>query len=311
MAMTLMQMSAFREVMRLGSVSEAARALSRTQPAISAQIKSLEEELGCALFTRNGKRLVARPEAQYLLREAEQILGDVAQVERNMRNLHQQVEGDLTLLATEGACATLLSDVVAAFVAKRPKVRINLETRSESALLATMATQGFDIALMQSFGSAPQNSPEVETKSFSMESYCAIPSGDPLAKQSVVTPSCLSGRALGCRTARHPVTQRLNSVFATAKSDLNLRVQMDDPLSLLRFTFRGQCCAIVDSLARRSFDALEAGSDGVTFVPFALQYEQYASLLRPKNRPLSKLAELFQETLTGQLVNLDVPFKQS
>ncbi|MCP4186047.1 MAG: LysR family transcriptional regulator [Gammaproteobacteria bacterium] len=72
--MNLKQLRAFSEVVKTGSVSEAARRLHRTQPAVSAVISSLEDELGIALFIRKGMRLKPAPEAQFLLREANEIL---------------------------------------------------------------------------------------------------------------------------------------------------------------------------------------------------------------------------------------------
>ena len=73
--MKLKQLTAFREVMLTGSVSEAARNLNRTQPAVSAMIAGLENDAGCRLFDRRGGRLHPVPEAHYLFEEAQQILG--------------------------------------------------------------------------------------------------------------------------------------------------------------------------------------------------------------------------------------------
>ena len=50
------QLEAFRHLARTGSFSAAARATYRTQPAVSQQIKALEEELGCPLVAREGRR---------------------------------------------------------------------------------------------------------------------------------------------------------------------------------------------------------------------------------------------------------------
>jgi len=56
----------FHAVMTSPSLSEAARKLGRTQPAVSASIKALEEHLDVRLFSREGRKLVPGPEAQYL-----------------------------------------------------------------------------------------------------------------------------------------------------------------------------------------------------------------------------------------------------
>ncbi|MGC1440123.1 MAG: LysR substrate-binding domain-containing protein [Burkholderiaceae bacterium] len=67
---TLRQLEAFVEVARLGSASAAASRLSRTQSAISMALQELESALGCALFERRGRRLVATEAADDLLPKA-------------------------------------------------------------------------------------------------------------------------------------------------------------------------------------------------------------------------------------------------
>ncbi|MFT5114726.1 MAG: DNA-binding transcriptional LysR family regulator [Parasphingorhabdus sp.] len=79
--MDLKHLRAFREVVNTGSVSEAARRLHRSQPAISAVIANLENELGIQLFIRQGMRLTPAPEAYFLLHEADAILQRVDDAE--------------------------------------------------------------------------------------------------------------------------------------------------------------------------------------------------------------------------------------
>ncbi len=68
--MDLRKLEAFREVMLTGSVTEAARNMGRTQPAVSNLIAGLENCVGYKLFERRGGRLHPVPEAHFLLAEA-------------------------------------------------------------------------------------------------------------------------------------------------------------------------------------------------------------------------------------------------
>ncbi|WP_238705169.1 LysR family transcriptional regulator [Parasedimentitalea marina] len=68
--------------MRSGSISQAARNLHRTQPAISASLKTLETDLDMPLFLREGRRLVPVPEAHYLLSEAKEVLDRISTAEQ-------------------------------------------------------------------------------------------------------------------------------------------------------------------------------------------------------------------------------------
>jgi DNA-binding transcriptional LysR family regulator len=64
-------LSVFREVATRGSFSEAAAALSFTQPAVSQQIARLERELGTRLLARNARGVTPTPAGEVLLRHAE------------------------------------------------------------------------------------------------------------------------------------------------------------------------------------------------------------------------------------------------
>jgi len=74
MNISFRQLQAFREVMRSGSVTDAARILGRTQPAVSALIANLEAELELTLFRRQRGRMEPTPEALFFADEAEAIL---------------------------------------------------------------------------------------------------------------------------------------------------------------------------------------------------------------------------------------------
>ena len=88
--LSIRQLQTFAEVMRVGSISEAARSLGRTQPAVSSTISGLEREIGFALFEREKKRLVPKPEAHYFLEEAEAVLKRLTKAGRTIQQVAVQ-----------------------------------------------------------------------------------------------------------------------------------------------------------------------------------------------------------------------------
>ena len=62
--MNSLEIQYFLTIVKHGSFTEAAQVLSVSQPAISKQIRQLEEELGCSLFTRSGRTLSLTPAGQ-------------------------------------------------------------------------------------------------------------------------------------------------------------------------------------------------------------------------------------------------------
>jgi DNA-binding transcriptional LysR family regulator len=91
--MNLQQLAIFREVIKTGSVSQAARNMGCTQPAISASLKALEESLNMSLFKREGRRLSPLPEAHYLLSEANEVLERLHNAEQNLTNMRDRLKG--------------------------------------------------------------------------------------------------------------------------------------------------------------------------------------------------------------------------
>ena len=75
--MDLDQLHTFLEIVRLKSFSKAAQTCYRTQPAISAQVRQLEQELGTTLFERLGTKIQITAAGKILAEYAAQILGDL------------------------------------------------------------------------------------------------------------------------------------------------------------------------------------------------------------------------------------------
>ena len=111
--MNISQLSAFHAVMTSESLTDAASKLGRTQPAVSAAIKSLEDQLGLQLFQRKGRKLVPVPEAQYLLTEASAVLSQMSRIRMTMRGLAEGQTGSLSLAAMPGPVAMLFPKFIA------------------------------------------------------------------------------------------------------------------------------------------------------------------------------------------------------
>jgi len=95
--MDLILLRAFITVAREGNLTRAAVQLHLTQPAVSLQIKHLQETLGVTLFTRTSHGLALTRDGHALLPHAERALGAAADVERAAQSLRQEVRGRLRI----------------------------------------------------------------------------------------------------------------------------------------------------------------------------------------------------------------------
>jgi DNA-binding transcriptional LysR family regulator len=95
--MELYQVRAFVTVARVGNVTKAADALCVTQPAVTAQIKGLEQSLGVALFERNAGRLALTRAGELLLPQAEALLATSGELQGAARRLQGELTGCIEL----------------------------------------------------------------------------------------------------------------------------------------------------------------------------------------------------------------------
>ncbi len=120
------QLNTFIEVAKLGSFSRAAEKVLRSQPAVSAQIRQLEEQCGQKLFDRTAKSVRLTPAGEVLLDYARQLLGLRGTALRAVSDRHGVPFGTLSIGANEGTFLYVLPSVFSKFHRKFPKVTISV-----------------------------------------------------------------------------------------------------------------------------------------------------------------------------------------
>jgi len=109
------------------NVSEAAQALHTSQPGVSKQIRSLEEELGAAIFRRQGRRLVAVTDAgREIVAAIERILEEVGNLRAVGEEFAHHARGTLAVGVTHTQARYALPPIVTAFKKRFPEVKLKL-----------------------------------------------------------------------------------------------------------------------------------------------------------------------------------------
>ncbi len=124
--MTLNQLRAFMAAARTASFTAAAAEMSVAQASVSELIRRLEEELGVALFSRGGRRLVITPAGAELLPYAEQSVGAADGGAYAVRAMQALGGGVATFGLLRNADFYLLSDLVEQFLERHPMVRVRM-----------------------------------------------------------------------------------------------------------------------------------------------------------------------------------------
>ena len=119
------RLNVFREVVRRGSLSAAAEALSFTQPAVSRQIAALEREAGAQLLERTPAASGSPSAGRVLLGHAEAILDRMSAAHAQLESVARMAGGRLRIGAFQTATATVVARAIAAFAREHPDVELS------------------------------------------------------------------------------------------------------------------------------------------------------------------------------------------
>lgn len=122
--MEIYQVRAFVTAAKLGNITRTAEALHVTQPAVTAQIKALEEELGVALFDRRPGRISLTRAGEALLPEAEEVLTAAGRLQGRARELQGEVTGSFTIGTVADPDALRLGSLLGGLVRTLPLLEI-------------------------------------------------------------------------------------------------------------------------------------------------------------------------------------------
>lgn len=287
--MNLTQLTVFREVMQSGSISQTARKLNRTQPAISLALKNLEKSLDISLFERRGRRLIPVPEAQYLLAEATAVLDRLDTVSGTLRELRNAQAGSLSVAAMPGPSAYILPRFISRNVPDMARSQISFASRSSGQVRELASTQSIDFGFADVIdvqGAQPQYTAQV----ISADCYCALHVGHPLAGHARLGVRELDGIAMGTLYEGHPLVRQLHKTFEDAGASFVTTIAAQFFLPLIPFIAQGQCVAIVDPLTVVTERHLDSARGQIVFVPFDAPFRYDYATLTPAHRPLSVFA---------------------
>ena len=277
----------FLAVVREQSISAAAASLHISQPALSTQLKALEESLGKQLLirgTKGSRKVILTEEGMILRHRAEEILSLVRKTEEEMTCSNETVAGDVVIGAAETDSVRLLARVAKDLQKQYPDIRYHISSGNAEHVLEYLDKGLIDLGLL--FRSPDPRTYECLPLSDGDIWGVLMRSDAPLAQKKTICPKDLREQPLiishqkgedqllaqwmGCEMAELNVTATYNLVF-------NASLLVEEGLGYA-------LC----------FDRLVHTTDtGLCFRPFSPVLKSYGCIVWKKYQTFSKAADLF------------------
>jgi len=288
--MELRQLAYFDAVVRHGSFTKAAQRLHVAQPAVSAQIRRLESELGTALLERTTRRVALTHAGELFLSRARQVLAQLDAARGDLAELGAVRRGRVRIGATQVRGSLDLPASLASFRRRYPGVSLALHTGLIAKLLGMLDTGDVDLVLGPVHDDLPA---AYQARPLVPESLVLVtPPGHPLAGRRDVTLAAAGDEPFVCL----PADSRLRAILtgAAAAEGFVPRVEFEtySPASIRDLVSAGLGVALL----ARSAAAGPGPAIGVCEFAEAPEHPSIG-LIRTRGRPLTPAARAFADHL--------------
>jgi DNA-binding transcriptional LysR family regulator len=141
-------LQAFCAVVERKSFSQAAERLGVTQPAVSLQVRSLEERLGHKLIDRSGRRVEPTEAGERLYRNAQRLLAAEAQLLAELDEEDGELTGRLAIGASTGPGAHLVPLLLCEFARQHPGLQVALTIADTQAVIEQVADRALELGVV-------------------------------------------------------------------------------------------------------------------------------------------------------------------
>lgn len=283
------RLQVFHAVARQRSFTKAAEALFMTQPAVTFQIKQLEEHFNTRLFDRGHGHIALTPAGDVVLDYAERILGLSAELDTRVKELTGEVAGALLIGASMTIAEFLLPQVLGEFRARHPKVLPRLVVANSETVESRVAEHTLDLGFIE----APSHVPALVSDVCAEDELLVLcaPS-HPLAALKSVKPAQLLKHAFVSRepgSGTREVTDGYFRAEGIAPESLDIVMELGSPEAIKGLVSTGLGFAIMS----RATVAKEIRLGQLAALPLAPRLMRKLSVVYPKERFRSRLANTF------------------
>lgn len=142
------QLKAFDNVMRLGTVTAAAKALNVSQPSITRLIHELESTLGFSLFIRKGRGIISTIEARRFHQAVESAFINIEKLDELAASIRKKTVGKVSVGVIPTVSLTLLPKVLGQISKTEGQNHIEVHVRNTPAIVDAIQLQQFDLGIV-------------------------------------------------------------------------------------------------------------------------------------------------------------------
>lgn len=288
MKINLRGLESFREIMRMGSATAAARQLDLSQPAVSRLIAQLESELGFKVFDRVKGRLIPTQQGQLLYEEVDLAFLGLERVRTVARDVQQLNAGQLRIVAPPSFAEGPLVGIIRSFMQEHPKVRLVLDSNSRPATLNMIATRSADCG----FAKLPIEHPGVRTRPLVVnETACVLPRGHRLARKRHVGAEDLANEELIMIGRGSDTRSRIENALREAGVVPQVRLETHNVGAACAFVASGVGITLVNDMLADAYRNLD-----IELRPFRPQILHEYVFMTSSSAPESPLTLAFYES---------------
>ena len=289
----LRHLEGFRLLVPARNVTETARLMRISQPAISQSLKALEQAFGIELFVRYGGRIAPTGEARALLPHVERVFVRLTELENVAGELRDSRAGSLAIATIPTLTSCLLPRAVAAFRRDRPQVRFRVDAFQTPDEVRAVRQESHDLGLtfapIADHGVAAE--PLLETAI-----VCYVPDGHPLADRPSIGMADLAETTVVVLSTNNMPGLHLAERLRKEKADAFERLEVNAASAAVALVREGVGVALLDTMA-----LYWGTSYGIRVVPFEPYIPLTLVAVYSRHRPPSRLLLRFMPELKRQI----------
>ncbi len=287
------RLQVFHTVAKQLSFTKAAELLFMTQPAVTFQVKQLEEHFNTRLFERSHGRISLTPAGELALDYAERILNMTAEMEARISELTGQVSGPLLIGASTTIAEYMLPRLLGEFKQRHPETQARLTVANSETIENKVADHTLDIGLIE----APSHHPNLVTQVCCEDELVMIcaPFSD-LSKMSTVSPGQAASQPYISRETGSGTRECIDDFFkinGVNLDEMNLVMELGSREAIKGAVAAGLGVAIVSSTTV----AKEVRLGELVAIPLDPPLRRQLSLVYPQEKFRSKLLQSFLDFL--------------